>query len=158
MAPANCSCINDFTRYKQALDKTAALSQAVLLTIGVLPFALFALILLSIHLFVTISIYFRVASIDRLCKKFDPTDAGCRESLLSLYKDEQQIHKKLVKLSNIWGLGWLFRRIANELEDRAETLVLIVDKKASESIDILINKIEQENFPKLEWRDQLNAL
>ena len=157
MAPANCSCIDNFTRYKETLDKTAALSRAVLLAIGV-PFAVFAATLLSIHLFILMTIYFRAANIDRLGKDFDPSDKKCRENLLTLYNAEQDIHSQLLKLTNIWILDWFFKRIVNELEDRAETLILSVDKKASESINKLINKLEQEEFPKSEWRDQLNAL
>jgi hypothetical protein len=157
MAATACQNYDDLKQYKQTAEKGALLAQYILLAFR-MPFAYFAAILNSLHLFLMMFMYFRFASIERLAKCCNLSEPRCQECLLKIYKSEKRILKKSLLLKDRWFIGWAFKWIAIRLEDRAETLILSVDEKASQSINKLINKLEQEEFSKLEWRDQLDAL
>jgi hypothetical protein len=157
MAATDCQNIDDLKQYKQIAENGALLAQYILLAFR-MPFAYFAAILNSLHLFFMMFMYFRFASIEHLAKCCNLSEPKCQECLLKIYKSEKRILKKSLILKDRRFIGCVFKWIAIRLEDRAETLILSVDEKASESINKLINKLGQENIPKLEWRDQLNAL
>ncbi|MGO9177521.1 MAG: hypothetical protein ACLQED_15505 [Desulfobaccales bacterium] len=156
MAASACQNLDDLKRYKQVADNGALLAQYILLAFR-LPFAYLTVILFSIQLFFMMFVYFRTASIENFAKCCNLSEPKCQECLLKIYKSEQRILKKSLLLKDKFIIGWAFNWIANKLEDRAETLVLSVNKQVSDSIKKLINNIEKGDLLKRDWREQVNA-
>jgi hypothetical protein len=156
MATIDCQGIDELHQYKQAVERGALLAKNIVLACKI-PFAYFSVILNSIHLFFMMEKYFRTVSIQKFEKCCNLSEPKCRECLRSIYNDENLILKKSLKMQNMSIIDWVFKRIIMTLEDRAETLILIVNDPVAESINKLINNLDKGALPQNAWQDQLNA-
>jgi len=123
-----------------------------------LPFHYFSFIITSYRLFRKTSLYFRDVNMKRLTECYKPGEQGCVDCLDKIYYFEKEMLNYSLKFTSHRFIGWGFQRIVDTLEDRAETLILSIDKEAIKAINKFIDKIEKGGLGNSNWQEQMNAL
>jgi hypothetical protein len=123
-----------------------------------LPFRYFSVILKSYRIFIKMRVYLKDVNMKRLTDCYKPEQQVCSDCLNMIYKFEQQMLSDFLQLTEYKFIGWGYKRIINTLEDRAETLILSIDKDAVNAINKFISKVEKGGLGKSNWQEQMNAL
>jgi len=151
---ATCSDANELNEMKQRAEAMAKLVS----TLVSLPFRYFSFIIKSYSLFIKIYQYFRAVRLDRLTKCCEPKEQVCIDCLIKIYEFEQEMVESLRQVTKYKFIGWGFQKIVDKIDDRSEALILIVDKRAFNSINSFIDKLEKGGMNNLDWQEQINAL
>ncbi len=151
---ATCSEAKELNEMKQRAEAMAKLVSALLR----LPFRYFSFIIKSYWLFIKIYLYFRAVKLDRIVKCCEPKEQVCIDCLTKIYEFEQEMVESFRQVTKYKFIGWGFQKIVDKIDDRSETLILSIDKRAINSINNFIDKIKKGGMNNLDWQEQINAL
>jgi len=151
---AACLEAKELNEMKEKAEAMANLVSAVVS----FPFHLVSYIFNSYRLFMHIYLYFRVVSMERLTKCCKPGEQVCVDCLAKIYEFEQTMLKNSLQYTGYRFVGWGFKRIAEKIEDRSETLMLSINKDVNNAVNKFIDKIEKGGLSNSGWQEQLNAL
>jgi hypothetical protein len=150
-------CVEELLMMEKKSTRGSLLTEFIVATLG-LPFAYITITIVSIYLYMLMYFYFKQLSIDQLNGCYDIKKQQCVRCLKKIYKNEQIALKNAKTLQNVVFLRWIYSWMIDRLEERAETLIFIVDEDISKNLAMIISDLETRKPTKSNWTQELDAL